>query len=413
MLPPVLEIYVVWRRGDDAGAEVANEFIEHFHGARYTGLIGGAVEVYVRSAGWRSSADAPRPIPVPGREPPNGVPQAEVVAVVPVLGLEMARAVEQKNNPWRAYAEDIVAAQQASPKRVCVFPWIENPAAADGTQLGALFGRFQGIGAVPADWPAEPRCQLLCRDLAQAIAQFSDDRRLQIFISHTKHPATGEEKPVSVLIDRVRWIIAHSRLHEFFDAHDLEPGRDWDRELRAHAATGALLALRTDLYSSREWCQREVRIAKENGLPVVTLDALSAGEERGSFLMDHVPRVHLAKEGGNRSDADIRRGLGLVVDECLKRALWRRQRRLAEAAGLDIAWWAPHAPEPTTLVNWLESQNLKQLRRRKSALSGLRVLHPDPPLGPDEKAVLDKLARLSGLKPLDIMTPRLLAARGG
>jgi hypothetical protein len=43
----------------------------------------------------------------------------------------------------------------------------------------------------------------------------------------------------------------------------------------------------------------------------------------------------------------------------------------------------------------------------------LRVLHPDPPLGPDEQLVLNEIATLQGLSALDIMTPRLLAARGG
>jgi hypothetical protein len=43
----------------------------------------------------------------------------------------------------------------------------------------------------------------------------------------------------------------------------------------------------------------------------------------------------------------------------------------------------------------------------------LRVLHPDPPLAPDERLVLDEIAGLRGLPGLDIMTPRLLAARGG
>ena len=80
--------------------------------------------------------------------------------------------------------------------------------------------------------------------------------------------------------------------------------------------------------------------------------------------------------------------------------------------GLDIAWWAPHAPEPLTLVHWLKEAE------RAGALpeedTDIRILHPAPPLGPDEKLVLQQLlapCRQKGT--LDIMTPRLLAARGG
>jgi CHAD domain-containing protein len=44
----------------------------------------------------------------------------------------------------------------------------------------------------------------------------------------------------------------------------------------------------------------------------------------------------------------------------------------------------------------------------------LRILHPDPPLGAPERLVLNQLARLGGvMRDLDVMTPRLLAARGG
>jgi hypothetical protein len=411
MLPPVLEIYAVWHPDDPAGRAAANQVIEHFHGTLFSGLVGGAVEVYVRSRGWRSSADAPRPIPFPGAGPPNGVMQAEIVAIVPALGREFARAVEAGAGPWRDFATGIAAAAAADPQRVCVFPLLLHKAATDGTELGRIFGRFQFLAAPAPDAPVEPEAELRCRDLAQSIAQLAGQQRLRVFISHTKHPSAAEESGVAVLIDRVRWLIGQTRLSQFFDANDLQPGRNWDDALREGAAGGALIALRTDLYSGREWCQREMLIAKESGLPVVILDAPGSGDERGSFLMDHVPRVPVHRDGNGWSDADIRRGLNLLVDESLKRALWQRQARLAQAEHwLEVGWWAPHAPEPATLVNWLKE-------RPPPAAAGappiLRVLHPDPPLGPDERRVLDEIAALGGLPILDIMTPRLLAARGG
>lgn len=42
------------------------------------------------------------------------------------------------------------------------------------------------------------------------------------------------------------------------------------------------------------------------------------------------------------------------------------------------------------------------------------VLHPDPPLRPDEKDAMDALFRLAGLDgTVDIVTPRTFAQRGG
>ena len=70
-------------------------------------------------------------------------------------------------------------------------------------------------------------------------------------------------------------------------------------------------------------------IAKRAGMPVVILDSLGHGEERGSFLMDHIPRIPVREAKGRWSKVDIRRGLNLLVDECLKRAIWGVQQSLA------------------------------------------------------------------------------------
>jgi hypothetical protein len=151
-------------------------------------------------------------------------------------------------------------------------------------------------------------------------------------------------------------------------------------------------------------------VAKNAGMPVVILDALSRAEERGSFLMDHLPRAPVrCPADGAWSAGDIYRALNILVDECLKRVLWRHQQRLAGPRD-DIAWWAPHAPEPATLLNWMI--NHAEALTRAGPI--LRVLHPDPPLGRDEKAVLDQIMVIhGGATRLDVMTPRLLAARGG
>jgi len=254
---------------------------------------------------------------------------------------------------------------------------------------------------------------LRCRDLAQGIAQKLsgvEGQRLTAFISHTKRGAPGGEEDTVQLIGHVRQAIAGTRLREFFDASDLQPGCDWDAELRANAATSALLCVRTDLYPSREWCQREVLIAKRHGMPVIIMDSIGQGEERGSFLMDHVPRIPVRTDRGKWVRSGIMRALGLLVDECLKRALWRQQERLAHTRPeMTITWWAPHAPEPVTFVQWLEDA-----AQTGELPPNVRVLHPDPPLGADEKRVLEQILSLGHPgRELDIMTPRLLAARGG
>lgn len=413
MLPPVLEIFVIWHPDDAGGRHAARRFVQHFHGRTFSGLIGGAIEIYARSDGWLSSAGAPRPIPLPGEPPPNGVTQAELTVIVPVLGLAMAEVVEG-GGAWFDYLSHILDAQTAAPDRVRIFPLQIDAQASEGTQLGQMFHHLQRIAAPAHGTPAEDEAGLGCRDLAQGITQWASPSpgRLKVFISHTRRTAPDTEEDVIALVNQVRGIISDTRLAEFFDAHDLQPGEDWEAALREHAASGVLLALRTDLYASREWCQLEMSIAKQQGLPIVILDSLDRGEERGSYLLDHVPRIPVRRLNDEWSREGVLRCLNLLVDESLKRVLWHRQEALAQGVpGLDVAWWAPRAPELMTLTAWIEEN--RNGNHMPSSGNPLRILHPDPPLGPEELRILKQLVAVAGIpNDLDILTPRLLAVRG-
>jgi len=410
MLPPVLEIYVLWHPDDRAGAEAANQIFEHFHGTIFSGLIGGAIEVFVRSEGWNGHGDSPRPIPFPADPPPNEIPAAQITVVVPIIGNELAIAVEGGVGPWHSYLENLTAMQESMPERVGIFPLMVDAGAMIDTTLGKLFSKYQAIAATSSFAEPEPPAEVRCRDLAQGITQLilGPKARLTIFVSHTKHEQSRDEH-VPELVTSVRSIISDTRLSHFFDANDLQPGVDWDETLRSKASSSALLALRTDLYATREWCQREMLLAKLHGMPVVILEALFAGEERGSFLMDHVPRIPVRDDEGIWRRADVRRGLNIIVDECLKRSLWILQKELSKTrSDLNIDWWASHAPEPVTLAGWIKEQEGSTKGKQ-----GLRILHPDPPLGPEEKISLQQMASLSGYtETIDILTPRTLAARG-
>jgi hypothetical protein len=411
MLPPILEIFVLWHPQDTGGAALADRVLEHFHGNAFSGLLGGAVEVYMRHAGWGTAADAPRPIPFPGSPDPMGVGAARVVAVVPLVGNELASTLESGNAAWQTYVEGIASAQRKDGASVGVFPFELDSGALSAPKIRQVFGPYQRIAA--GTGTAEPLHEAVCRDLSQGIAQLIRplNQRLNVFISHTKRVGAGESDTPE-LIRLVREIISETRLRQFFDANDLQPGTDWDSELRTHASTSSLLVLRTDLYATREWCQREMLIAKRNGMPIVTLDCVSVGEERGSFLMDHVPRVPVRRGAAGWEKADVRRGLNLLVDECLKRELWQVQRQSAAGRpAFAVSWWAPHAPEPVTLLQWIED-SMRTGHLPKGA-GVVRVLHPDPPLGPDESATLQQIVELADPgNTLDVLTPRTLASRG-
>ena len=434
MLSPVLEVYVLWHPLDREAAAIADELAAHFHGGVYSSLLSGAMEVYMRSAGWKAATDAPGPVMWPGSTPlAPGYGAADFVAIVPVIGLEMNRAVNRAGDPWRAYVEQVAAAQDRDPAHVRLFPMRRG--AGPASRLAELIPHTQFIAEQdPHAELQEPAAELRCRDLAQGLAQWVSpvqDEQLKVFISHTKRQGTLDES-VAGLVQAVRTVFDSGRVANFYDAHDLKPGEDWNCALRSGAASSALLALRTDLYATREWCQREMLTAKLHGMPVVVLDALTAGESRGSFLMDHTPRIPVRRDAQGDWGVDaIRRAINLLADAWLHRVLWLRlQTQAAGHAGLGRYWWAPQAPEPSTLVRWLTAPlraaadpaaaesaattgvTAAPRMPAQPAGSDLRILHPDPPLAADERDVLQNLIALAGYGQLDLTTPRLLASRG-
>jgi hypothetical protein len=400
-MPPILDLFVVWHPLDDLGEQVADQLARHFHSATFSGLAGGAIEVYVRSVAWDGEQGPPRPLPV--HEPwPNNLAAAQFTAIVPILGVHLARAF-QKDERWERYMNAIFEADLSGD--VGVYQLRVPGAALEGTGLAKAATNPQALSSGCAT-----DATTLCREISQAIAQrvtkaTQGVERIKVFVSHTKHHSSEEQAQNGPwLFDHVREVILSTRLEAFFDASDIQAGTDWRATLDAEASTGALLMIRTDIYSGREWTQREVVAAKRHDMPIVCLHALSKGEERGSFLMDHVPVVPCDVLDPAPS---ILKALNRIVDEALKRALWEAQSTYRSSDGFD--WRPVHSPEPATLTPWLLNH-----RALEPEDPHVWIMHPDPPLGPPEYEAIVELCMLAGFSDdVEIHTPRTFAARGG
>lgn len=401
LVPPILDIFVVWHPEDLGASERFTDLHAHFHSQAYSGLAGGAVEVYSRSEAWGPDA-SPRPIDFDPR-PDTGVPAAQFKVIVPILGAHLARAVAG-DPAWETYMRTI--ADRHGRDGVAVFPLRVDDFQLPETELAGILGGPQPLP--PKSWK---RRDILARELCQAITQWllrdsGEPEVTRVFVSHTKYRSLIEKQDSdgAVLFQQVRDEIQKTRLDNFFDAQAIQTGADWDPVLEEQAASSAMLMVRTDAYAGRDWTQREVFAAKRHSMPVVCMYSLVEGEDRGSFLMDHVPTVPCNLSKPRKA---IRAALGRLVDECLKRALWRAQTQYIEAHGFD---WAPtHAPEPITLVPWL-----KKHRDEHPDDNHVWIIHPDPPLGPREKNVIEELCELAGFtEDVDVLTPRTFAIHGG
>lgn len=408
--PPLLEVYIVWHPDDGhVGEQVATLVQAHFHGPAFSGLAGGAVEVYVRSEPWDGDGSAPRPMPFQAPLP-HGLPAAHKTVVIPLLATHLARAVADENSSWASYITDI--ADAATREDILVLPAKKPDPEPDSGRpwpgrLGPHLAALEDMQC--ARYPeAGDSGEEFCRDISQAIAQYlsgAPGEPITIFISHTKKLSAEEDDADGPrLYDQVRRVLLDTKLGEFFDASDLQLGDDWAQRLDEAAGHSALLIVRTDRYAEREWTQREVLVGKRRDVPAVVLHALRGGEERGSFLMDHLPA--LACDLSDPEPA-IKHALQRLVDETLKRALWEHQTVYLEGGGFD--WRPVHSPEPITLIHWLAGH--------PSAADhdvDFIVVHPDPPLGSQEREVIDQVCESAGFAGrIEILTPRTFASRGG
>lgn len=459
--PTVLDIYVVWHPKDKCGRNVFDRLVSHYHSEHFSGLAGSAIEVFSRSLPLTPETETPCPIATRDGQVGHGTDNTDIsdqrtpantaspfTVVIPVIGRHMISATHDNNSEWASYLRSLCTVRDAAlashSPHLLVVPIIGAKGLnTSGEVISSLTDRQ---GMVLHDDAYAPGA--LTRNVGQAIVQrllwkqtgmlsSSESPRLRVFISHARGDIPANDLTGNTpqgVIAKVKAIAQQTRLDTFFDVYDIQTDSEWNSSIRERARTSALLMVRTDSYSSREWTQREVFEAKQAGMPIVCLSALNAGESRGSFLLDHVPTTACPQipkgwappEGTQAEDPvdeAIVAALNRLVDEALKFALWRCQEipahvNLAKAnttrstsknhPGFDCA--PPTAPEPTVLLKFIQEH-----RQTYGNDKHLWLIHPDPPLLPAEQDFLVDLCVQAGYEKgqVYLMTPRSFFAAGG
>ena len=245
--------------------------------------------------------------------------------------------------------------------------------------------RFMPIQLTEHAWPIDPRLDDVSFLRAWAVEDVDARRRLiarrivhlllrrlrphevdedapslTIFLSHTKLDLEAEPKVVKALLAH---LTASQPQKTWFDSGDIEAGSIFAKEIDRGVKDTALLAVVTDSYSSRSWCRREVLFAKRHQRPVVVVDAVQEREVRRFPYMGNVPVI--------RWKGDSQRVVDVLLREALRHAYaeeYLKKRMLPGDALL------PGGPELVTLVHRDRNQT---------------VLYPDPPLGPEELAIIE------------------------
>ena len=121
---------------------------------------------------------------------------------------------------------------------------------------------------------------------------------LKIFLSHTKSDVVGA-RVVKQLRD---FICTRTTLEKFIDINDIQSGEEFDSKILNEIGKSVFLAIVTDNYSTRRWCQLEAVEAKRKGVPIIVVDCVSRYEDRILPALANVPCVRPALNSDPNGD---------------------------------------------------------------------------------------------------------------
>ena len=364
--PAPFVLHVVWHPGCVAAPPIAEELRHHFASDRFHRIAGGAgVTVLLRDVG----------------EPDSTAPPAidwavgQIVAVMALVDQVFAADAD-----WMTYLNGLAGQADEAGFANRVFPVVLDASALAGLEVQAL--RWDR-------WPeGRRRSGRLIRELTHEFTRMvrhwlasrqgrPDDElrryreKIQVFLSHSKHDQEGEAVAKAIR----GWMNDHSPLASFLDVDDMVAGVRFDAAIEDVIRHGVLVAIYTDSYSSREWCRREAMLAKRHGVPMIVVDCLQEQDERAFPYLWNVPVIRM----GASQPQHVEMVASALLDEVFKDCLW--QRRIDQhRQGATRTVFTARPPELTTAAF-----------AKGIALGEWAIVHPEPPLGEEEKRLFADL----------------------
>ena len=124
---------------------------------------------------------------------------------------------------------------------------------------------------------------------SEAVDGLASHSPVKLFISHAKEDGLDVAKKIN------QYIQNDTPLDAFFDANDITAGYDFENEIKGNIDNSVLLVIHSDKYSSREWCRKEILIAKKYNRPIVILNTLKSGEDRSFPYMSNVRTIRISE----------------------------------------------------------------------------------------------------------------------
>ena len=252
------------------------------------------------------------------------------------------------------------------------------------------------------DFANETRKERTCLSIFHEIYRFGlnesrkelgrgKDSALKLFLSHAKDKGQGVAAAAAL-----KALIENGPMREFFDATDIAAGYGFEAEILAHIDDATLVAIHSDSYSSRYWCQREMLAAKDADRPIIAVDLIGKFEDRRFPLGGNLPVIRVPVEGDYQIKETYLLG---VLQAALLETIRFFYSKVCLTAYRAAEWFPKDAylsarpPEACVLARLAAEISEEEHRC-------LDFVYPDPPIYQEEARHFEKY----GLKPYTPLT---------
>ncbi|MDY8045216.1 TIR domain-containing protein [Paenibacillus polymyxa] len=369
-----LNIYIVWHPTFDDGIKYARSFYTLFNRDINDPLSRGiGIPLYFRTGNVPLDIDTSK---------------SEHTAVVLLVNDEMVI-----DDTWKEYINGVVDKIQNSKSIIYPVALTENSFSVSSKLPNKNFIRLF-TEREPLRYLQSMLTHELCRllfdkerinDISDSTA-FQSPPPLKMFISHAKEDGVDTAKQLSDFIQ------SSTPLKTFFDANDIAIGYDFPQEIEANIQNSVLLVIHSDKYSSREWCRKEIIIAKKYNRPIIVINFFDEGEDRSFPYMANLKNIRINNISDNMSQ-EFERIFHVTLKETLRFKYHQLYiKYLALKYKLDISENAimSYPPELLSLVF------MKDIKHNLT-------IYPDPPLGDEEIQLIN-----SANKKLQFITPTFI-----
>lgn len=236
------------------------------------------------------------------------------------------------------------------------------------------------IEVEPALRPMVLAIEVLLKALALIKSSKLDDPCISLFISHAKIDGIGAANAV---LSPISTIALNTGLNKFYDAYDINRDDQWKQVLENSASNkrSVLIAIRSNQYEHRYWCQQEILWAQQNFRPIIVADVRTQTTHPPSLIPLDIAGSY------SLSDANAFKILYRAIASALRIARYTEvaEHNFQELNSSQIII-LPHHPDLITI------QALKQKTEQwTNSNKKFLIIYPDPPMPDPALEVLQSI----------------------